>query len=165
MKVSDENQPETITGCFELEQIFSAKPKPQTMMSLTCSLDATTLASPSVPDRVLAPFPVRFEKVRLKVGAAGLSEVGWSAPCLAVSPYNAIALFTIVVIRLISRYDARNTTGCDVISILVICWEAEVLLSKERVRSTSSRKRTVSASLPMLVNDMPSRSILNASIP
>lgn len=80
-------------------------------------------------------------------------------------PYNVMALLTIEVIMLISRYDARKMIGLADISILAICCIDDERLSKEKVRSTSSKNLTLSVEFPMRVKDIPSRLTVRAIIP
>lgn len=64
-----------------------------------------------------------------------------------------------------SRYEARNTIGLAEISIFVIWCDDDERLSRENVRSTSSKNRTLSVALPILMRDIPRRPIVKAMIP
>lgn len=98
--------------------------------------------------------------------AAGLEpDSGFCALVLAVFPYISRALLVMFMIKLMSWYDARNTIGFAPTSMLVNCWEVVERLSKENVRSTSSKNRAESAILLMRVSDIPRSSTVKARMP
>lgn len=76
-----------------------------------------------------------------------------------------MALFTIVWMRLMSRYDARKVIGSTVTSMLVSCCCVALRLSMASVMSKSSKKLTRSDGWFMRVRDMASLLTLSASTP
>lgn len=78
---------------------------------------------------------------------------------------SSTALLTIVEIKVMSRYEARNTIGLVLSSMLVISCDDVERLSSENVKSNSSRNRTVSVGLPICIKDIPSCLMVRAMIP
>ncbi len=129
----------------------------------TCSFVVRTLAFPTVGAATVFKVPRRFDRETFEVVATICFGSGTTG-CI-VFPYNSIALLTIVIMRLISRYEARMTTGLVTTSMLAICCDELDLVSKENVKSTSSKNRTLSEGCPIRLSDMPSRSTPRASTP
>jgi hypothetical protein len=75
---------------------------------------------------------------------------------------RAMARLTMARIKLMSLYEARKMMGVAAISKFMRLCPDILRLSIERVRSASSRKRTLSVEFPICNNDIPSFCTLTA---